>query len=393
MSIGAPETTGLRSDGREQDQDRAVPAGPAHAGTLELRGVRKQYGTVTAVQDVTLNIAAGEFVTLLGSSGSGKTTTLLMIAGFEQPTSGELVLDGRRIDGLPPHRRNIGMMFQSYSLFPHMTVEQNIAYPLKIRKKPKAEIREAVREALDLVHLSGYGKRYPTELSGGQQQRIALARATVYRPPLLLMDEPLSALDRRLRSSMQEEIRRIHRDLGTTVVYVTHDQEEALALSDRVVLMHDGAVAQVGSPAEIYNRPTSLFSAGFVGESTELRGRLGAVTRHGTAEVVLSDGTVITAASPGELAAGAPVVVCVRPEHMQVARHDATTPVTGLQMVIRDKAYKGDRVQLTGRFVSGDEGLVHVAPRLAEQWDVGASVVVSWAPDNALVLPRDAGEQ
>jgi putative spermidine/putrescine transport system ATP-binding protein len=392
MSIGAPETTGHRRDSRDQDQARGTSPGPVRAGTLELRGVRKEYGTVTAVQDVTLTIAAGEFVTLLGSSGSGKTTTLLMIAGFEEPTSGELVLDGRRIDGLPPHRRNIGMMFQSYSLFPHMTVEQNIAYPLKIRKKPKAEIRESVREALDLVHLSAYGKRYPTELSGGQQQRIALARATVYRPPLLLMDEPLSALDRRLRSSMQEEIRRIHRDLGTTVVYVTHDQEEALALSDRIVLMHDGEVAQVGTPAEIYNRPTSLFSAGFVGESTELRGRLRTVVRQGAAEVVLYDGTVITATSPGGIAAGAPVVVCVRPEHMSVARDDAA-PSTGLQMVIRDKAYKGDRVQLTGRFATGDEGLVHVAPRLAEQWDVGTAVVVTWAPEHALVLPRDAAEQ
>jgi putative spermidine/putrescine transport system ATP-binding protein len=390
MSIGTAETTSPRSDRRAGRTDPSP--GPAHAGTLQLRSVRKQYGDVTAVEGVTLDIAAGEFVTLLGSSGSGKTTTLLMIAGFERPTSGELILDGRRINDLPPHQRNIGMMFQSYSLFPHMTVEQNIAYPLKIRKMPKREIRERVADALELVHLPAHGKRYPTELSGGQQQRIALARATVYRPPLLLMDEPLSALDRRLRSSMQEEIRRIHRDLGTTVVYVTHDQEEALALSDRIVLMHDGAIAQVGPPAEIYDHPTSLFSAGFVGESTQLLGHLAAASGPGRADVVLSDGTVVAASCSADLAVGTPVVICVRPEHMSVALPGSTAPSSGVEMVVRDKAFMGDCVHMTGRFVTGDDGVVRIQPRQADGLDVGSAVVVSWEAGNALILPRESSQ-
>ena len=388
MITGAPETARPSA----ADRPRGVSAPGAmrpRAGTLELRGVRKTYGPVTAVRDVSVDIAAGEFVTLLGSSGSGKTTTLLMIAGFETPSAGDLILDGRRINDLPPHRRDIGMMFQSYSLFPHMTVEQNIAYPLKIRRIAKKEIRDRVAEALELVHLQGFGKRYPAELSGGQQQRIALARATVYRPPLLLMDEPLSALDRRLRSSMQEEIRRIHRDLGTTVVYVTHDQDEALALSDRIVLMHDGEVAQEGTPADIYDRPNSRFTASFIGESIQLPGLMGAPRGAGVSDVTLGDGTVVAARTSAEVAIGRPVVVCVRPEHLSVAVPEPGSAPAGLRLEVHDKAFLGDRVQLAGRFDTGDKGMACIGPRLAERIQIGGTVVISWTADNALVLPGD----
>jgi spermidine/putrescine ABC transporter ATP-binding subunit len=358
------------------------------AGSLELRRLAKSYGGVTAVREVDLDIAAGEWVTLLGSSGSGKTTTLLMIAGFEQPTSGELILDGRSLNGVPAHRRNIGMMFQSYSLFPHMTVAQNIAYPLKIRRTPRAEIRTRVGEALELVHLTGYGKRYPSELSGGQQQRIALARATVYRPPLLLMDEPLSALDRRLRASMQDELKRIHRDLGTTVVYVTHDQDEALALSDRIVLMHNGGIEQIGSPADIYDRPVTRFAAEFVGESTFLRGRVRSRGADGTVVVALGDGTLVGGVPMTDLSPDDEVVVAVRPERIAVAGADATgAPFTGLRLEVRDRTFLGERVQITGTFPTGERGVLRVDPGLAHGFADAAHLSVGWAAADAVVLP------
>ena len=237
---------------------------------LSIRGLVKRYGNFTAVDRIDLDIRTGEFLTLLGPSGSGKTTLLMMIAGFQEASEGDILLDGRSITRLPAEKRNLGMVFQGYALFPHMSVRQNIAYPLEIRKRPKPEIAARVSEMLDLVQLAQFGDRLPGQLSGGQQQRVALARALCFAPPILLLDEPLGALDRKLRGEVQAQLKDIHRRIGTTFIYVTHDQEEALSMSDRVVIMQNGRIEQVGTPQELYQRPTTAFSAGFLGKSNFL---------------------------------------------------------------------------------------------------------------------------
>jgi putative spermidine/putrescine transport system ATP-binding protein len=232
---------------------------------LELTGVQKRFGDVAAVEDFDLSAVRGEFVSFLGPSGCGKTTTLRMIAGFERPTDGTIVIDGVDVTHRPPNQRNVGMVFQSYALFPNMTVADNIGFGLKVRKRPRTQIDQRVNELLDLIHLEGRGGRYPYQLSGGQQQRVALARALAIEPQVLLLDEPLSALDAKIRIILRKEIRAIQRQLGITTVYVTHDQEEALSLSDRVVVMSEGRIEQIGTPFEIYNFPSTAFVASFVG--------------------------------------------------------------------------------------------------------------------------------
>ncbi len=234
-------------------------------GFLDLTGVQKRFGEIVAVEDFNLSAARGEFVSFLGPSGCGKTTTLRMIAGFEQPTAGSIVVDGMEITRQPPNQRNVGMVFQSYALFPNMSVADNIGFGLKVRKRPASAIRQRVGELLDLIALPGRGDRYPWQLSGGQQQRVALARALAIEPQVLLLDEPLSALDAKIRVALRQQIRAIQRQLGITTVYVTHDQEEALSLSDRVVVMSEGRIEQIGTPAEIYNFPSTSFVASFVG--------------------------------------------------------------------------------------------------------------------------------
>ncbi|HET7527200.1 MAG TPA: ATP-binding cassette domain-containing protein, partial [Burkholderiaceae bacterium] len=236
---------------------------------IEFEHVRKVYADAAApaVDDLNLHIEAGEFLTLLGPSGSGKTTTLMLLAGFERPNSGRIRLDGRPIEALPPHKRNMGVVFQSYSLFPHMTVAQNVAFPLSVRKVAADEARARVAAALAKVHLQDYAQRRPQQLSGGQQQRVALARALVFEPRLVLMDEPLSALDKKLREQMQLEIRRLHRELGVTMVYVTHDQSEAMTLSDRVAVFNCGRVEQLATPKQLYDAPANPFVAGFLGDN------------------------------------------------------------------------------------------------------------------------------
>ncbi|MGB7268849.1 MAG: ABC transporter ATP-binding protein [Albidovulum sp.] len=249
---------------------------PPTSGTLQLRSLTKRFGDFTAVDAVDLDIERGEFLTLLGPSGSGKTTLLMMIAGFQDITQGDISLDGASIAAMPAEKRNFGMVFQGYALFPHMSVRQNIAYPLDVRRRPKAEIAARVDEMLDLVQLGDFGDRLPTQLSGGQQQRVALARALCFAPPVLLLDEPLGALDKKLRIEVQAQLKDIHRRVGTTFIYVTHDQEEALSMSDRVVIMQAGAIEQVGSPQELYQTPRTEFAASFLGKSNFLR-RDGAV--------------------------------------------------------------------------------------------------------------------
>ena len=246
------------------------------SGGLTFRGLVKRYGIVEAVAGIDLDIRRGEFLTLLGPSGSGKTTLLMMIAGFQEATSGDILLDGTSITATPAEKRNIGMVFQGYALFPHMTVADNIGYALSVRGRPKGEISAKVAEMLDLVQLKGLENRLPAQLSGGQQQRVALARALVFSPPVLLLDEPLGALDRKLRIEVQGQLKDLHRRVGTTFIYVTHDQDEALSMSDRVVIMQAGRIEQVGTPEQLYTRPSTKFAASFLGKSNFLRkdGRL-----------------------------------------------------------------------------------------------------------------------
>jgi spermidine/putrescine ABC transporter ATP-binding subunit len=297
------------------DGTASVVAGQGAA--VFLSGLEKRYDSVGAVRGVSLDIRSGEFLTLLGPSGSGKTTTLMMIAGFEMPTAGDISIDGRSVVGLPPHKRNIGMVFQNYALFPHLTVAENIGFPLKQRGVDRATRARLVDESLQLVRLPGYQARYPRQLSGGQQQRVALARSIVFRPRLLLMDEPLGALDKQLRESLQLEMRRLHADLGITFIYVTHDQEEALTMSDRIAVMNEGLVAQVGSPEDIYDRPCDRFVASFIGESNFLPGVVRGV----------EDGVVIAACAGGTMRGysairpteGAEVTMTTRPERMRFA--------------------------------------------------------------------------
>src|SRR5499427_1828956 len=291
-----------------------------HTGAaLELLRVSKTFGPVIAVDGVSLTVAPGEFLTLLGPSGSGKTTTLMMIAGFESATAGEIMLDGRPLTRVPPYRRNLGMVFQHYALFPHMTVYDNVAFPLRTRGATRTETNQRVAEALDRVHLPGYGARFPAQLSGGQQQRVALARALAYRPPVLLMDEPLGALDKKLREQMQLEIKHIQRELQLTVIYVTHDQEEALTMSDRIVVMRHGRVVQLGPPEDLYERPIDRFVADFIGQSNFLEVTVRSV-QDGIATAVTDDGLDVSLAVGEGGAQGTRVTLAIRPERVRLAR-------------------------------------------------------------------------
>ncbi|GGF34484.1 ABC transporter ATP-binding protein [Aliidongia dinghuensis] len=312
--------------------------------SLQLKGLSKHYGPVAAVEDVNLTIEGGELVTFLGASGSGKSTTLFMIAGLEAPTSGEILLGGRSLQAIPPHRRNIGMVFQRYSLFPRMTVAENIAFPLQVRRLPKAEIAARVARALDLVQLGGMADRRPMTLSGGQQQRVAVARALVYEPPLLLMDEPLGALDKSLREEIQVELKELHRRLDVTILFVTHDQDEALRLSDRIAVFGAGRIAQFGSPNELYHQPASRFVAGFFGNANFL-----AVTGEvGAPGLVRSrTGCVLKAAPNGKLSTRS-LRLMVRPHEVRVAAQtDACNGENRLAGEIRDLVFMGDHSVVT----------------------------------------------
>ena len=310
---------------------------------VRFTGVQKTYdGSTLVVRDLNLDIQSGEFLSLLGPSGSGKTTTLMMLAGFESPTAGDILLNGRQITGTPPHKRNFGMVFQNYALFPHMSVAQNVAYPLTVRNVPKPEQEQRVKKALDMVRLAGMGDRLPTRLSGGQQQRVALARALVFNPQLVLMDEPLGALDKQLREHMQIELKELHHQLGVTFVYVTHDQGEALTMSDRVAVFNEGIIQQLDDAQSLYEAPTNRFVAGFVGDSTVLRGTL-----HSDATSITLDGLGVTL--PGlninQSAKGAQVEACVRPE--RIALHlQAPSQIPCVAAQVVDTVYYGDHVRL-----------------------------------------------
>ena len=306
---------------------------------LELKNLSKHFGSVIAVDNVSLDIEEGWFLTLLGPSGSGKTTILNMIAGFEFPTAGDVILQGKPINLLLPEKRNLGMVFQNYALFPHMSIFENIAFPLKMRKLSKSEITENVEKALELVQLEGYGGRKPQELSGGQQQRIAMARALVFDPPILLLDEPLGALDKKLREHMQIELKHIHTRLKRTMIYVTHDQEEALVMSDRIAVMNQGKIEQVGSPDELYEKPGNAFVAGFIGESNFLQGRV--VERDGDRLTLqMSDGSEHSLMWQGDIGSQEEVNFCIRPEKMFfVDDKDSESFLTG---TIEEVIYVGE---------------------------------------------------
>jgi putative spermidine/putrescine transport system ATP-binding protein len=359
----------------------------ASAGAaIEIRKASKRYGAFTALNDIDLHIRPGEFMTLLGPSGSGKTTTLNLIAGFTDISSGTLEIGGRSVTGLPSHKRNIGVVFQHYALFPHMTVGKNVAYPLTLRGIKGDDREKRVKRALDMVKMADFAHRYPNELSGGQQQRVALARALVFDPPLLLMDEPLGALDKKLREWLQLEIKRIHRELGTTFVYVTHDQEEALVLSDRIAVFNGGRIEQIGTGRELYDHPATLFVGRFIGDSTVLRGKSEAA----------GDGTVMTIGgqrifAQGRLPGEARPVILLRPERVGLKRPgaDAVTGENRLSGTVTEAIYLGSGSKYEVRLADGTIAVVR-SPLGATDFAIGDTADIAFLPTDLTLLPDDA---
>lgn len=348
--------------------------------TLELQDLTKKFGDFTAVDSMNLKAADGEMIAFLGGSGCGKTTTLRMIAGFAEPTSGQILVDGKSVVDIPPYRRNIGIFFQNYALFPHMSVYENVAFGLKLQKLPKAEVKSRVEEILAMVKLSGTEKRYPRQLSGGQQQRVALARALVTRPSILLLDEPLSNLDAKLRIEMQVEIKRIQRELGITTIIVTHDHEEAVSLADRVVVMNEGKILQIGKPQEIFDHPASPFIADFMGFSTFLHGTVSGsnasmrLIRCGSHELQ------VPSASVADLEDGDACILAIRSENILPASQEGINTVRG---TVNSATYKGHttRLEVSGCF---DETIY---PAISEYTNMpeGSEILLTFPPQHLRV--------
>jgi spermidine/putrescine ABC transporter ATP-binding subunit len=374
-------------------------AAMANGAQLRLRQLTKAFGATKAVDQISLDVPAGAFVSLLGPSGSGKTTTLNLIAGFLTPDSGDILLDEHSIADVPPHKRDIGMVFQSYSLFPHMTVGENVGFPLRMRTRlSRQDARRRIDEMLALVQLSHLGDRYPRQLSGGQQQRVAMARALVSHPRLLLMDEPLGALDKKLREQMQVEIKRIHRNVGTTVIYVTHDQTEALTMSDIVVVMHQARVSQVGTPRALYEAPANLFVADFLGDSNLLTATIAQVSGDEFAVEIGSGERIHATRSAAAASQGSDAVVLIRPEDISVAttseRTDGRDVLAG---TIRDISYHGDTFKLDVA-VGADVLKVKVARERGAGMERGDRVFLTWRSSAVRLLPAadrpgDAGNR
>ena len=327
-------------------------------GSMQLRNLTRDFGSFRAVDNVSLDIKQGEFLTLLGPSGSGKTTMLMMIAGFLDISAGDITLDGASIANLPAEKRNFGMVFQGYALFPHMSVRENVGYALSVRKRPKSEIEARVNEMLELVQLQDFGHRKPAELSGGQQQRVALARALCFSPPVLLLDEPLGALDKKLRVEVQEQLKDIHKDVGTTFIYVTHDQEEALSMSDRIVIMRDGRMEQVGSPLDLYERPISRFTASFLGKSNFIHN---------------ADG-----------------VYALRPEKIDISSSENRNGTPRLSGTIRSITYFGSMQRIIVSVPDSDPLEVDIDSwRVREAFVEGQAVDLFWEDAAAVLLEGD----
>ena len=349
---------------------------------LRLEGLCKDYGEGLVLHDLSLNIEQGEFLTLLGPSGCGKTTTLRIIAGLEKPTAGRVFLEGLDVTRLPPEKRQMNTVFQNYALFPHMNVFQNIAYGLRVRKVSKREQQERVAEALRLVRLEGYEKRMPTQLSGGQRQRVAIARAVVLHPKVLLLDEPLGALDLKLRQEMQGELKQLQRELGITFIYITHDQEEALNMSSRIVIMREGRVEQIGTPEEVYEHPQTLFAADFIGQSNLLRGTV-AHSQNGLALEV--NGVALPIFSEAPLSPGSRAALCLRPQRVRYG--DAPQHGMALRGVISSKDYAGG-MQHTQITLGGALTITAVSQSSGpDAFPIGSEVYVGWSVKHAPVVP------
>lgn len=356
---------------------------------VDIKGVNKIYGTNHVVKDLNLLVEEGEFLTLLGSSGCGKTTTLRMIAGFEEPTTGSITVEGEPIEDKEPYERNVNTVFQSYALFPHMTIYDNVAYGLRMKKVPKKEIKERVLKMLEMVQLSGFEKRYPSQLSGGQKQRVAIARALINRPKVLLLDEPLGALDLKLRKQMQLELKRLQKKLNITFIYVTHDQEEALTMSDRIAIMHDGVMDQIGSPTEIYERPATKFVATFIGETNVFDGTIRSI-EGGKAVIGIENGEVTSSGSVEEgdgkntgFAVNEFVTVSVRSEKM----HFSPKPVEGFTVpaVVRDYIYVGSVLKCIAVLPNGNE--IKMEKLAGEELPpIGEKVFICWEPEDAVLI-------
>lgn len=349
-------------------------------------GVQKTYdGENLVVKNLNLSIAKGEFVTLLGPSGSGKTTCLMMLAGFEVPTSGDIYLGEQRLNTLPPHKRNIGMVFQNYALFPHMTIEDNLHFPLSARKVPKAEAKKRVARILDIIQLNEFAKRYPNQLSGGQQQRVALARALVFEPQLVLMDEPLGALDKQLREQMQLEIKHLHEQLGITVVFVTHDQSEALTMSDRVAVFNDGVIQQIDTPQNLYEKPANAFVAQFVGENNTLLGQINEID--GTfCQVSFGEGLSTRAQLVNVREKGAPTSLSIRPErvHLNGAAQGLPNLVTGS---VKEFIYLGDHLRVRCSVAGNNQFMARVpVTHFSSGLEVGAEITLGWRDEDVRAL-------
>jgi len=354
---------------------------------VELVRVSKRFEQFDAVREISLQIPQGEFFSLLGPSGCGKTTTLRMIAGFEQPSSGDIRLLGEPVQHLPPNRRNVNMVFQNYALFPHLSVFDNVAFSLRVRRVPAPEIRERVAAALNMARLPGLEQRKPNQLSGGQQQRVALARALVNRPAVLLLDEPLGALDQKLRKEMQLELKSLQREVGITFIYVTHDQEEALTMSDRIAVMHKGLVLQVDEPRRIYERPTTRFVADFIGTTNFLQGVLRSVDKELAMVEVDGVGSLLAGVSPS-LATGQVVTLAIRPERMSMKAHAG--PANRLSGRVHEVIFVGDDTLYYVRTENGVQVMVreqNQAPAAGDPaYQPGQSVTVAWSPMSTSVL-------
>ncbi len=346
--------------------------------------VTKDYGSVRVVEDLDLTIARGEFVSLLGPSGSGKTTLLMMLAGFESVTAGAITLDGQRLNDVPTYKRDMGVVFQNYALFPHMTIARNVAFPLEMRGTPKSEIATRVKRALDMVQLGHLSDRMPGQLSGGQQQRVALARSLVFEPRVVLMDEPLGALDKQLREQMQLDIRELHHRLGLTIIFVTHDQDEALTMSDRIAVFNKGQIQQCASPRQVYDHPANRFVAEFIGETNLLAGKVSGVDG-GRVALTLPDGSVLQADGAPGFSVGDDALLSLRPERIDLhGPADALTGLNTLRGDVADTIYQGDHLRIV--IVTAAGRIIARVPRKAAEWPNGSQVVLSFRPTDGWVI-------
>ena len=353
---------------------------------VKFEKVDKSYdGEILVVKDLNVDVPQGEFLTLLGPSGSGKTTTLMMLAGFETPTSGEIYLEGEPISSIPPYKRGIGMVFQNYALFPHMTVNENLSFPLEVRKLSKSDIEEKVKKALSMVELDAFGSRMPMQLSGGQQQRVALARALVFEPRLVLMDEPLGALDKKLREQMQYEIKHIHGRIGITVVYVTHDQNEALTMSNRIAVFNDGKIQQISTPDVLYEKPDSAFVAQFIGENNQIKGKVKSI--NGTNCVIETEnGEDIVSLKVNVSSVGENSIISLRPERVAINTSEGEFE-NKFEAQVKELIYLGDHIRTRVEVCGNDQFIVKVPNSYkGSNLEEGTKVKLSWNASDSRAL-------